>query len=276
MEPIYTYSNYRKYLKDYFNESKSKNSHFSFRSFANRAGFKARDYILRVMNGDRNLSNSSIYMLSKAMRLNNKEAAYFECLVNFNQASSTQEREHYYSKLSEINKHSTFTKIRNDQFEYYSTWYHSAIRSLVPVIDFHDDFAGLGKLMDPQITEKQARDSVKLLVRLGMMEKLKNGKYAATNPVITTGDEVVSHAVTNFHKTQMDLAKRSLDEHDSEKRDISGLTMSVSEKGFQRIKSEIQDFRKKIMAIASEDSGEDRAYQLNSYFFPISKTRAAK
>ncbi len=274
MNPIYIYTNYRQYLRDYFLQSKRESKYFSYRKFADKAGFKARDYILRVINGTRNLSKSGIYMLSKAMKLSEKEAGYFENLVGFNQARTNLEKDHFYRKVADINKYSSLTKLRNDQYEYFSTWYHSVVRSLVPVIDFNDDFAKLGKLFTPSISEKQARDSVMLLLRLGMLKKLKAGNYAVTDPVITTGDEVVSLAVANFHKECMDLAKRSIDVHESESRNISGMTMSISEQGFKKIKEEILSFQERITAIATADSGEDRVYQLNNYFFPLAKTKA--
>ena len=44
MESIFSYTDYRVYLKDYFASKKSGNGYFSLKVFADRAGFKARDY----------------------------------------------------------------------------------------------------------------------------------------------------------------------------------------------------------------------------------------
>jgi uncharacterized protein (TIGR02147 family) len=273
MDSIFAYTDYCKYLKDYFQESKRTKRYFSLKKFADKAGFKARDYILRVMNGQRNLSKSGIFMLSQAMSFSEKETEYFENLVGFNQARTNREKDYYYRKVSAVKKHSRYQKLRKDQYEYFSNWYHPVIRSLLPVMDFKDDFKKLGKFLDPPITAKQAKDSVNLLLGLGLLKRSASGKYSVSSLAVTTGDEVVSLAVANFHKKIMDLAKQSIDTHDPANRDISSVTMSLSKEGFVKIKSELQAFRKKVMAIASADSGEDRAVQLSSHLFPMSKTR---
>jgi uncharacterized protein (TIGR02147 family) len=69
------------------------------------------------------------------------------------------------------------------------------------------------------------------------------------------------------------LAAASIDEVVSDQRDISGVTMSVSAEAFDRVKQEIRDFRKRIMAIAESDRDEDRVCQLSIHLFPLSASR---
>ncbi len=223
------------------------------------------------MNGSRNLSQSGVFKLCRGLRLSNKEADYLERLVAFNQAKSHGEKEHYYQQMSEIREYGKHQKIRKEQFEYFSQWYHAAIRSILPLNTFHNDYAALGKYLDPPISARQARQSVELLIRLGLVEKDEEGNYRVSTSSLTTGDEVKSLAISVFHKNILDLSKRSIDKHVSEQRDISGITMSVSDAGFRKIKSEIQAFRKKIMSIAESDKKEDRICQLSIQYFPLSK-----
>ena len=100
MESVFTYTDYRLFLKDYIHEKKLQNKGFSFKVIADRAGFKARDYILRVMNGSRNLSQSGVCMLSQAIRFSEKEAEYFTNLVGFNQAKKPSEKDFFFNKFS--------------------------------------------------------------------------------------------------------------------------------------------------------------------------------
>lgn len=132
----------------------------------------------------------------------------------------------------------------------------------------------MARRFDPPLTAKQARDSVEMLLRLGLLRQDK-GRYSAASGILTTGDEVASMAVAQFHKTVMDLVKRSIDKHPSPSRDISGVTMSLSQQGYKRIKSEISAFRKKVMAIAAEDCEEDMVYQLNLHFIPLTRNRGS-
>lgn len=54
------------------------------------------------MEGQRNLSPSSINKLTKALKLNQKEAAYFETLTFFNQSDAKKDRELYLERLSHL------------------------------------------------------------------------------------------------------------------------------------------------------------------------------
>lgn len=275
MDTLFAYTDYRQYLKDWYEEKKQSNKHFSLRMLAERSGFKARDYLLRVMRGDRNLSLDGAEKLSNFFKFSEKQAEYFKALVQFNQAPNTLEKERHWQRLSEIQKYGAHQKLRHDQFEYFSSWWHSALRSILPVMDCDDDFEHVARLLDPPITPKQARDSVELLLRLGLLERHGRGKYTVAQSALSTGDEIASLAVSGFHKSTMELVKRSIDRHPAPARDISGVTMSISRDGFSRIKGEIRAFRKKIMAIAAEDREEDMVYQLNMHFIPLTKNRGA-
>jgi uncharacterized protein (TIGR02147 family) len=281
MESIFAYTDYRRYLADFFAERKRLNKHFSLRMLAERSGFKARDYLMRVMRGDRNLSLEGSDKLSEFFRFPEKQREYFRLLVQFNQATTTSEKERYYLRLSEIRKYGAHQKLRQDQFEYLTAWYHSALRSLLPVLDLKpagtggEDWEKMGRLLDPPITGKQARDSVDLLLRLGLLQKDAKGKYAVAEAALSTGDEVASLGVAAFHRATMDLAKRSIDRHPPTARDISGITMSISQDGFRRVKSELRAFRKKILSIASADLGEDMVYQLNLHLIPLTRHQGA-
>jgi uncharacterized protein (TIGR02147 family) len=275
METIFSYTDYRQYLRDYFQEKKQVNPSFSYRILAERCGFKARDYLMRVMNGQRNLSQAGTEQLSHYFKFSEKQAEYFLTLVRLNQAETTQEKEPLFAKLSEIQRYGKYQRIRQDQFAYLSSWHHIALRSLLPLLSKAEsaDPEKVGRLMDPVLTGKQVKDSIDLLLRLGLLNMDPRRGYTVGNMALTTGDEVASLSIAEFHKSTMDLARRSIDKHTAASRDISGLTMGVSQTGFTRIKKEIQAFRKRIMAIAMADSDEDMIYQLNLHFFPMSRNR---
>ena len=52
-------------------------------------------------------------------------------------------------------------------------------------------------------------------------------------------------------------------------RSVSGLTLGLTQKAFQKIVKELADFRKHIIAIATEDDDMERVYRLNLQLFPL-------
>jgi uncharacterized protein (TIGR02147 family) len=150
------------------------------------------------------------------------------------------------------------------------------IRSLLDIHEFTDDYKWLAKMLSPGITPLQAKKSIQLLERLGLIEKRKNGTYTVTQKSLTTGQEVRSLAVQNFHTACTDLAKRAIAEIPSEIRNITGLTMGISDKTYEKVCEEIQKFQAKLIELAETDEEPERVYQLNFALFPTTQKESER
>ena len=69
----------------------------------------------------------------------------------------------------------------------------------------------------------------------------------------------------------MDMAKRSLEKHPAEKRDISFVSLTLSEESFSQVKSEVRAFRKRLLLTAKDEQKPDRVYQCNIQLFPVTR-----
>jgi uncharacterized protein (TIGR02147 family) len=276
MPDISKYTDYRKFLSDYYEEAKAKNPGFSYQVFSTSAGIKSKGFLHNVIQGRRSLSKSNIFGLSQAMRLNKYETDYFDNIVAFNQAASLRERNYFYEKLSSIKAggRSAWSPqiIRNDQFEFYSKLHHSVIRSLIGMYGFKGDYEWLAKAVEPRLTPGRARKSVELLARIGFIKKQKDGSYKIVDVSIATPPEVESLAVQNFHRQSGELGLKALNDLPKEKRNITGVTLGISKETYKTICKEIKAFRTRLLQIAEPDEEADSVYQLNFQFFPVSRT----
>jgi uncharacterized protein (TIGR02147 family) len=272
MPNIFDYMDYREFLEDFYQEKKAHNPHFSFQLFAEQAGFGSKSFIKLVIDGKKNLGDQSLEQLNRALKLNDKAFAFFKDLVSFNQASSLQLRNFYFEKLVSYNKRSAGRLLLQQQYDFYSKWYHNTIRELVVAVDFHEDYENLARLVKPAITARKARQSVELLLKLGLIRKKTGGGYEQVDTVITTGDEVRSLAVQNFHQQNLALASQTIDTVKSSQRDISCLVLGLSQEGFRKAKSEIQQFRKKLLQIAQDEKTISSVYHVQFNLFPTSES----
>ncbi len=99
MNPIFDYTNYRKYLHDYYKWAKVNVRGFSHRAFLAKAGMSGPNYLKRVMEGVHNLTENSIPKFATAMDLSETEATYFKYLVFFNQGKTLDEKDKYFEIL---------------------------------------------------------------------------------------------------------------------------------------------------------------------------------
>ncbi len=270
MPRIYDYLNYRDFLQDFYLENKSLDSKFSFQSFADRCGFKSKSFIKLVMDGKKNLTDDSISQLNKVLKLGDKAFSYFSLLVKFNQAKVLKERNKYFNKLVSYNTRNPAKIILKNKYQFYSQWYHNTIRELVCMEDFGDNYSHIGKMIHPNLTVKQVKESINLLKQLKLIKKTKNG-YIQTDSIISTGNEVRSLAVQNFHKQNLQLASDSIDGVIPVQRDISSVVLGLSTDGVKKMKHEIQEFRKRLLEIAKKDTDVNQVYHYNMQFFPTTK-----
>jgi uncharacterized protein (TIGR02147 family) len=270
---IYSFLDYRLYLKNYYNQAKKANHNFSYRYFSRKVGVKAPNFLQWLIEGKRNLAKNTIPKVAKALKLNQKESEYFTNLVLFTQAKTINTKTGYFEKLLEIRKSFNAKQLEESQYEHYSNWYYEAIRELLKYIEFNPKpryaYRNLGKMVCPAITESQARKAIKQLLKLGLVFQDKNSIIKQSEDFITTGDEVNSFFVRKFHETMISLAKESQDRFQPEVRDVSSVTMSISDDCFALIKKEIRQMRKRVMELVEMDNKPNNVYQLNFQFFPL-------
>jgi uncharacterized protein (TIGR02147 family) len=272
MPDIFSYSNYREFLRDYYKDQKSKNPVISYQYLAVKAGFKTKSFIPHVIEGKKNLSKESIYKIAMAMKLEKKAFSYFEDLVAFNQAKTLDQRNYFFARLSEYNRRNSARVVLKKQYDFYTKWYHNTIRELVTIVDYKDNYTKLARMVKPAITPKQARESIQLLLQLGLIEK-KQGRYIQTSRAITTGDDVLSLAVQNFHVQNLVVAADAVSICPVEEREISSLVVGLSAKGFKTVKEEIRQFRKRIVDLVDLDDAADRVYTINFQLVPSSERK---
>jgi uncharacterized protein (TIGR02147 family) len=161
--------------------------------------------------------------------------------------------------------------LKKDQYEFFQKWYHSAVLVVLDYIDFRGDFAALGQQLSPSITAMQARKSVELLLRLGLVAIDDSGRYVLTNQFLTTGEPEKRIAVRTFQKEMIYRAAESLDRHQPFERNISSVTVTLKRKDMKLVETMIAEFRRSLLKLAEETDDPDRAYQFNVQLFPVTK-----
>lgn len=275
MIDIFDYSDYRKFLKDYQQTKNALSSAFSYRYFAQKAGINSSSFYPQIVKGKRNLTKNTIIRTCIAFNLNDQEAEYFENLVFFNQAKTLKEKNFYFERLVEKQKLRNVKKIKEEQYDYFSEWYHCIIREVVTYVDFKEDYSIIAKFLNPPITAKQARDSVNLLLKLGFLKKI-DGKYVQTEPLLTSesNTDFKVHQIMNFQIKMLKIAMESYDRWKPEKRLTSATTFSISEKSFNQFVEILRDCRSRLMKLTLVDENPEQVYMLSMNLFPMTQKKS--
>jgi uncharacterized protein (TIGR02147 family) len=279
LKPLTNYTDFRAYLKDWINERKSLGLPGSNRWFAMKMGINSTSWLTSLLKGVKGLSKATSNKLSEILKHSAIEARYFETLVSFNQARTIEDRNKHYRELNALQKIKKISTVKPNQYDFYSAWYHSAVRSLIGMHKFsssEEEYVRLASLVSPSITSSQARKSIKLLEELGFIKMNIAGFYELTSSAISSGENTRSLGIANFQQETMRLAQEAMDRVPLDKRYIGTATVGMSAKSFAQIKQLLIDTSERIVEIANADADADRVYQINLQAFPMSNLMAEK
>ena len=271
MKTLFEYTDYRIYLRDVVEDRRERGLPASNRWFAQMLDINSNAWLTYILQGKRTCSATAADKLSALLKHNANEKRYFDALVRFNQAKSLDGRNESYREMENCRKSAATQVVSSDQYEFYSVWYHSALRSVIDLCPDFGTFEKLGAMLSPTISAAEAKRSVQLLERLDLIRKDTDGRYRLSNSTITTGSHEKALAITNFQRETMKLALEAFDRFPKRERDISTMTIGISQDALVKIKTLLQETRNKIAEIAATDTGSDRVIQINMQAFPFSK-----
>ncbi len=274
MVTIFDYTDYRKFLTDYYEDKKIGVPRFSFRFMAEKSGINPGNFT-KMLKGERNLTLASAIKLARAIKLNKRERDFFQAMVLFCQAKNHREKKQHFEELMSF-KESSISILDANQYLFYDKWYYTAVREALAFFPLSDDtFGALGKCIIPCISDKEVKKALKLLLELNLVKKDSTGFYKRTNALISTGNNIRSLALNNFVINTMRLAEKAINQG-LKNTNLSSVTISIASDDFPAVQEEIRKCRRKIMEIAKNSLVPDVVYQLNTQLFPMTKPNQGK
>lgn len=267
---VFGYLSYREFMRDYYLGAKENTRSMSFRSLSKAAGFGSPNFYKLVMDNQRNLSPEAATRISEALKLDAEEKDFFQTLVEFDQEDNREKKNECFERISSFRRFREAGRIEPDFFEYLSHWYYPTIREMTARADFRLDCNWISQQLHPKVEPENIERAIEVLLRLGFIE-WNEGRIQRGEPSLTTGHEVNSLAIVNYHHQMMDLGKDSIESVQRELRDISALTMCVRAEQIPELKKRIHRFRETLMQLADTAEEPSTVYQLNVQLFPLNQ-----
>ncbi|MCQ2108621.1 MAG: TIGR02147 family protein [Fibrobacter sp.] len=271
MKQIFEYTDYREWLRDAFDDFKQRKSIISWRYMAMKIGADPGN-LLRMSQGKIHLSTNFIKPTAEFFELGEKETAYWTEMVLFGRSKTDADALQHYEKMQSL-KGVSLKYLAKKELEFYRHWYYNAIRSIIGICKFKDDYQGLAESCTPQITVEEAKAAVELLHELNMISTDREGFWKVNDTFVSTGGNWRSAAVRQFQKDTIALAGESLERHAPFLRDISTVTMTFNMDDIQLIREKIEEFRSDLLRLSQEGSGDNTVFQLNVQLFPLAFTK---
>ena len=156
-----TYTNYREYLKDYFEYRREQSAGhirpYSYSDFSAGADIKSPNYLKLIIQGERNLSVDMCKKFGRALRLDKADQIEFEALVFYGQENDSLVRNKYLKQLSEIRSQKALDAGTIDAatWEKVPGWLSWVLYALIDQENVNFTPDALKKILRNQVTEKQ-------------------------------------------------------------------------------------------------------------------------
>ena len=267
MKPIIEYTDFRKFMRDFYEERK-RCSAFSWREFSKIAGFSSPSYMKVVCDGNSKLSRIGVERTGAAMGLAGFEMDYFRAMVKFGQAEVESKKVAAYEEMLSIAKMYKVRVLEGDLFEFYDTWRNPVLRELAPLMPGATP-GELAKMCYPEVSAQEVQESLAFLTKAGLLKK-SEGKLVQSETSVKGSNDATRLAMRGMHRMMSQLATPAL-ELPVEERNFSGVTMGLSRESYSKIENLLDEFRRKIIAVAAEEKNVEQVYRLNLQLFPLTK-----
>jgi uncharacterized protein (TIGR02147 family) len=275
MKDILEYTDYRQYIADYYADRKAKSA-FSWQEFATAAGFSSPVYLKYVSEGRFNLSEEAAVRTARSMHLADFECDFFVEMVKFDHAKNDAEKRAAFSKMVSIADAHKSKILEGESFRFFEDWKNPVLRELAPAMPGAKPLA-LAHACRPEVTAAEIAESLNFLVKADLLKKDKDGNYAQTDKVVTTGPmNITPLAVRGLHRQMGEFALDAIENVPQDERHFSGLTLGITREAYDEIVQKIAEFRKEIIEIATRESATAEVYRLNVQFFPMTKKSVNK
>lgn len=271
LKNLYDYDNYRTFLSDYLSNAKKIKVSLSIRNFAQKAGFSSHGFLVYIIQGKRNITEKCMNNFVTALGLSKNQQEYFEALVKYNQAKTTEQREFYYKKINSLRENSLFFKLNKaSHYLYLRQWYYPAVRE-VCVIKKSCNPEVIASAIVPNITASQAKIALKDLLKSGLLKIDTNGEPVIVNPLLS-GEDIPAFVFNKIKKDYIFKAIESIGNFKPHERHICCTTVTMTQKQYDKITQLIDELRTEALSNASEASQEPvKVVQLNFQLYPLTE-----
>ena len=269
MKEIVEYTDYRKYIQDYYDERK-RNSAFSWQEFARNAGFSSAVFLKYVSEGKKNLSVSAAGSVASAMGLAGFEQTYFVLMVSYAHAKDDKSKRAAFEERCALANAHKVRVLGSDEFNYFKSWKNPVLRELAPHMPGAKPLE-IAHACKPKISAAEVSETLDFLVKAKLLKKDRDGNYHQTDKAIKMAPvEAVPLAARDLQRQMGELALKSIDLPIAE-RMMSGYTLGLTRRAYERIKKETEDYYRRVVAIATEEDETEQVYRLNVQLFPLSE-----
>lgn len=271
MNDIFNYLDPADFLKDQLALKKTLNSSFSLRSWANQLGMKSHGPLHAILNKQRKIPKKIVPALLKSLKLKNKEAKYFEVLVDFHRSKTVEEKSYYKDKLEKLSPVPLRELNDLEAYKYITDPVHIILAEMTQLKHFKNDPLWIKQHLRLNQNLKEIEVMINRLLKLGVVVE-KGNKLIKPVEHIYTKYDIKSDAIQQYHKTCSRIAIDEISAQEVAQREFNAIAFNINQKDLPKMKESIREFvNQMVEEFEAKPHKGDATYQLNLQLFNLTK-----
>ncbi len=257
--PIFNYSDYRGFIKEYIGALKNKDTKYSYSYFSGLIN-GSETYLKQVVSGRRKISIEKAAKLAEKIKLNEIESSYFFMMVLKDNSEDKDVKLNFerFRKDIKLLVPNEYKDGDESIFKSILTW---EIYTLLGLKDSKLKFDWIFARLRDDYSEEEVKGAIKKLRELNIFKKSLNDVFLKTG-VNTEG----------LYITALERATKHLEMDNGLKCGKFDSFCLIHDKESQtEIEKILEDAKQKVISISKNSVKKDKASFLNINFFPISK-----
>lgn len=272
MLSIYNYSCPSTYLKDRWEEKKTKNPSFSMRAWARSLGFTSNSPLSLMLNGKRPIPQKYIPKFIDSLDLSPQEGMYLETLVCYSREKTIEGKDFYLRRLRGLSPAGEVQMNEVETFKYLGNPLCTIIFEMIDLSNFKSDLKWIQSRLATKKTLEEIKSAIDTLFRLDLLTKDINGEFIKTNRNITNRADIADIGSQTYHQNVSELAKEAVVSQPVLNREFNGFSFNMKVEEMNKAKLAIREFINSFAAQFEAESGcGEETYQFNTQFFKLTQ-----
>lgn len=226
-----------------------------------------------MLKGRKHLGQGLRLRFARVLGLGPVEQEYFDLLVQADRSRSSEEKAHYRSRLARFHGSRPRT-LDGEERRFFDRWWYAAVWHWFGSHPDQANPARIAKAMRPALEAAQVEEAIRVLLELKLIKRLANG-YAVTERHLAASPGFRGEAARERAREHLRLAIDALDGVPAGEREFRVQTLSLSARGYQRIRDKLESLLAEAREwAATAPSGGERVYALAAQLYPFSEAGA--
>ncbi len=270
MLDIFEFTSFRTFLQKAYEARKAESYSFSHRYIQQKVGVTSTGWFAGLVKGTLNPTPDQQARLCSVFNLTSEEREYFELMVRYDLIDDLQEKQAVFAKMLGFKK-LPMHLLTSEKFEYFRFWYVSAIRELLFLFPFKGNYQSLARKLKPAISVEEATQAIETLQKLGLLKKMASGELRPTENNIRKEPGLGAFFSHSYLDAYMQLGREALGKIPKEERDVSSVTVHLTEDAFRIACKDIEKLRAKLMYLSEKSDKAKRVYQCSIQLIPTAE-----